>query len=169
MIADRGAAVAALVKEVNATMLTLAPVSDTQFGSLVSLSAADFATAQNNIKAKTNPTLRQLEASALLYRLMGDQKYLIEAVRRGDELAAMSATGPTSYTNQDQVDRGIEMTLMICADMLWDSVNATGISGYASLAPYPLAGGSQYAYDSDLCRYARQSNTGNGAHGLYAL
>jgi hypothetical protein len=70
-----------------------------------------------------------VEAAALLYRLKQGEAiapaYLNEAIKRGDELAALSPTGPTSYANQDQATRTISLSLSKALDMLWNNLDST--------------------------------------------
>ncbi|MQA19995.1 heparinase II/III domain-containing protein [Rugamonas rivuli] len=131
MMAERGAAISALIREVTAGLtsppapapqnLTAVPaVSD---GMLLS-SASTTPQVVALLPAKVNPVLRQLEASALLYRLMGDPKYLAEAIARGDQAAALDPSAITSYTSQDQVTRSIDVSLLRAVDMLWDNLDA---------------------------------------------
>lgn len=63
--------------------------------------------------------IRQMEAAALLFRLTQERRYLDEAIVRGDQLAALSPDGPSSYKAQDQVARMIALVLAKGADFLW--------------------------------------------------
>lgn len=86
-------------------------------------------TAANNaqnaqIRTAINVNGRQLEAAALLYRLTDDVRFLNEALSRGDQMAALSPTGPTSYVNQDQGCRVIALSLLRALDSLGANVSA---------------------------------------------
>jgi hypothetical protein len=54
----------------------------------------------------------------VMWRLKGEQMYLAEALRMGDQLAALDPKGPTSFVNQDQATREIAMALAKGADVL---------------------------------------------------
>jgi hypothetical protein len=102
---------------------------------------------------------RQLNAAALLYRLTGEQKYLDEALRRADAFANLSATGPTSYLNQDQGTRIIALGLAKTVDLLIGALDATRRARYLAIIDVrmtdmynDLAGNNgrmdQYPFDS---------------------
>src|SRR5262249_9363221 len=105
MVTERGDAVRRLIETVQ-SRLTMAPVldSDWPLGNTGTMTTA-LSDQNNDIRNRINRTGWQVEAAALLYRLkVGDSTaptYLAEALKRGDELAALSPTGPTSYANQD--------------------------------------------------------------------
>jgi hypothetical protein len=80
---------------------------------------------QNNIRSKINEASRQLKAAAMMYRLKGEAVYLTEALRKGDQLASLSPTGPTSYANQDQATREISLALITAVDTLANNLDAT--------------------------------------------
>ncbi|HEU4374017.1 MAG TPA: DUF4962 domain-containing protein, partial [Telluria sp.] len=73
---------------------------------------------QTDIRNRVNEASRELQAAAVMWRLKGDAMYLTEALRKGDQLAALSPTGPTSYANQDQATREIAIALAKGADLL---------------------------------------------------
>ncbi|HEY1044233.1 MAG TPA: DUF4962 domain-containing protein [Telluria sp.] len=112
-----------------------------------------------DIRQRVFATGRQLEQAALLYRLTLDKKYLAEAVMRGDQLAALSPTGPTSYKYQDQATRQIALSLLKGADMLyydmdpakrqywWDRVKVRGEELYQAMKNAPNSI-DQYPFDS---------------------
>lgn len=127
MMAERGAAISSLIREVTAGMTgtptTAVPaVSDSMLMNNASVATPQIVAA---LPAKVNPLLRQLEASALLYRLMGDTKYLNEAILRGDQAAALDPNAVTSYASQDQVTRSIDVSLVRALDMLWANIDTT--------------------------------------------
>jgi hypothetical protein len=75
--------------------------------------------AQNaDIRKHVNIVGRQLEAASLLYRLTGDSRFLDEAFTRGDQLAKLNPSGPTSNLAQDQGNRQIALSLMKAFDFL---------------------------------------------------
>ncbi|MEO7495224.1 MAG: DUF4962 domain-containing protein, partial [Massilia sp.] len=80
---------------------------------------------QTDIRNRVNEASRQLEAAALMYRLKGETVYLDEAIRRGDQLAALNPNGPTSYDNQDQATRQIALSLIKAVDFLYAKLDAT--------------------------------------------
>ncbi|HEU4852389.1 MAG TPA: heparinase II/III family protein [Telluria sp.] len=126
MSAERGSALTSLKNEVNSNIVNLRAVSDSLWP-LVSGGATTAAiSAQNSdIRNKINKHTRQVEAASLLYRLTADPKYLAEARKRGDELASLSPTGPTSYANQDQATRAIALSLTKSIDLLSREIDAT--------------------------------------------
>ncbi|ALK96307.1 heparinase [Massilia sp. WF1] len=85
---------------------------------------AAMAAQQRDVAHRTDEASRQLEAAALLWRLKKDPVYLKEAFRRGDQLAALSASGATSYTNQDQATRQIALSLLKAVDLLAGDLDA---------------------------------------------
>jgi hypothetical protein len=85
---------------------------------------ASMADQQTDVRQRINEASRQLEAAAMMYRLKGESWYLDEAIKRGDQLAALDPNGPTSYVNQDQATRQISLTLVKAVDMLAASIDA---------------------------------------------
>ncbi|MDL2354321.1 MAG: heparinase II/III family protein [Pseudomonadota bacterium] len=79
---------------------------------------------QADIRARINEASRQLQAAAVMWRLKGDPLFLTEALRKGDQLAALSPSGPTSFVNQDQGTREIAMALSKGADVLAGDLDA---------------------------------------------
>ena len=73
---------------------------------------------QTDIRNRINEASRELQAAAVMWRLKGDPMFLTEALRKGDQLASLSPTGPTSFANQDQATREIAMALAKGADVL---------------------------------------------------
>ncbi|HYE38931.1 MAG TPA: DUF4962 domain-containing protein, partial [Ramlibacter sp.] len=125
MSAERGKALAALKNEVNWNIANVKSVADSQWP-LVSggATSAALAAQASDIRTRVNKLGRQLEAASLLYRLTLDRKYLDEAIRRGDELAALNPNGPTSYANQDQATRVIALSLIKSIDMLYKELTS---------------------------------------------
>jgi hypothetical protein len=80
---------------------------------------------QTDIRNRINEASRELQAAAVMWRLKGDPLYLAEALRKGDQLAALDPTGPTSYQNQDQATREIALALAKGADLLAGDLDAT--------------------------------------------
>lgn len=127
MSAERSKSLSALKSEVDYKITTLAALSDslwpltgTNGGTSATLAAQ-----ASDIRSKINTAGRQLESAALLYRLTLDPKYLNEALARGDQLASLSPTGPTSYANQDQATRVICLSTIKAYDLLAREIDAT--------------------------------------------
>ncbi|MCE3605705.1 heparinase II/III family protein [Massilia sp. P8910] len=80
------------------------------------------------IRNTITPLARQLESAALLWRLHATDKpdiidlNLEEAIRRGNQLAALHPDGPTSYREQDQATRVIALSLIKAIDLLGPAV-----------------------------------------------
>lgn len=159
MIAERGAAYKALINDVVWNM-SKAPVLDSNWPlTATSSNTAAYAAQLSDIRNRINNTGHQLEAAALLYRLSNDATHLNEAIKRGDELAALALEGPTSYKNQDQGSRVISLSLSKAYDYLWNSLDASRRAKWMSVVAYrtaqmytDLAGGNgrldQYPFDS---------------------
>lgn len=129
MVTERGDQVRRLIETVQSRM-TMAPVKDSDWPLISSGTMTTALSNQNSdIRNRINRTSHQVEAAALLYRLKQGEAiataYLNEAIKRGDELAALSPTGPTSYANQDQATRTIALSLSKALDMLWNNLDAT--------------------------------------------
>jgi hypothetical protein len=86
---------------------------------------AAMASQQTDIRQRINEASRQLEASVVMYRMKRDPMFLAEALRRGDQLAALNPKGPTSYANQDQATRQIAVSLIKSVDILAGDLDAT--------------------------------------------
>jgi hypothetical protein len=102
-----------MINEVKLQMTALPNLADSRWPIVITspLSAA-MASQQTDIRQRINEASRQLEAAAVLWRMKKDPMFLTEALKRGDQMAALTATGPTSYANQDQADRQIAMSLI---------------------------------------------------------
>lgn len=129
MVTERGDQVRRLIETVQSRM-TMAPVKDSDWPLVSSGTMTTALSNQNSdIRNRINRTSHQVEAAALLYRLKQGEAiataYLNEAIKRGDELAALSPTGPTSYANQDQATRTISLSLSKALDMLWNNLDST--------------------------------------------
>ncbi|WP_256082187.1 DUF4962 domain-containing protein, partial [Massilia sp. YIM B04103] len=125
MKAERGNALQGLSNEVLLQTGKLALSKDANWGLTASQPAtAAFVQQQTSVRTQINLSGRQLEAAALLYRLTGDVRFLAEALRRGDELAALDPFGPTSYINQDQATRVIALSLSKALDYLGAALDA---------------------------------------------
>jgi len=129
MVAERGDQVRRLVETVE-SRLALASVKDSDWPLINSGTMTTALSNQNaDIRNRVNRMGHQVEAASLLYRLkVGDAKapvYLAEALKRGDELANLNPSGPTSYANQDQATRTIALSLSKALDMLWASLDST--------------------------------------------
>ena len=126
MRTERGQYMTWMINEVTRLMTELTPVSDANWPLRTGLVQSAENAAQNSlVRSQVNKTTRQLEATSLLYRLTKEQRYLTEALRRGDELAALDPAGPTAYVNQDQATRQITTALMKSIDMLAGDLDAT--------------------------------------------
>ncbi|HEX8615375.1 MAG TPA: heparinase II/III family protein [Telluria sp.] len=74
---------------------------------------------------------RQLEVAALLWRVRSTDTAAVaaanraEAIKRGNELAALDPEGPTSYVNQDQATRVIALNLIKAVDLLGADLDDT--------------------------------------------
>lgn len=80
---------------------------------------------QSDVRRRINESSRQLEAAAFMWRLKKDPVFLNEALKRGDQLAGLNPSGPTSFTNQDQATRQIAASLIKAVDMLAGDLDAT--------------------------------------------
>lgn len=127
MRADRQQALTGLTNEVNYYMSSLKTVADSEWPLPPSkIRTAALVAQQSNIMQRVNPNARQLEGAATLYRLTGQQAYLDEAIRRGDQFAALDVNGPTSFANQDMGSRVIAQSLMKTIDMLAGALVVNG-------------------------------------------
>ncbi|HEY0586136.1 MAG TPA: heparinase II/III family protein [Pseudoduganella sp.] len=129
MVTERGDQVRRLIETVQSRM-SMAPVKDSDWPLVSSGTMTTALSNQNSdIRNRINRTSHQVEAAALLYRLKQGEAiataYLNEALKRGDELAALSPTGPTSYASQDQATRTIALSLSKALDMLWNNLDST--------------------------------------------
>lgn len=167
MVAERGAAVKVLTQDV-VRRFTLPPLRDANWPlTPTTATTAAYVAQTAEIRNKVSIMTYQLESAALLYRLVPEQRYLDEAIRRGDELASLSPSGPTSFVNQDQGTRMIALSLAKAADLLWgkvdntrrvrwlESVRLRGLDMYADLAgnngrldqfPYDSHGGNNLGF-----------------------
>jgi hypothetical protein len=114
-----------LTSEVKAQMTALPDLSDSRWPIAIQapLTAA-MAAQQTDVRSRINEATRQLEAAALLWRAKKDPVFLNEAFKRGDQLAALNTSGPTSYANQDQATRQIALTLIKTVDFLVGDLDA---------------------------------------------
>jgi hypothetical protein len=118
--------VSRLINEVKLQMTALPDLSDARWPISISVPlTAQMASQQTDVRNRINEASRQLEAAALLWRLKKDPMYLNEAEKRGDQLAALDPTGPTSYANQDQATRQIALELLKGIDLLAGDLDAT--------------------------------------------
>jgi hypothetical protein len=86
---------------------------------------AAMASQQTDIRQRINEASRELEAAAVMWRYKRDPMFLNEAFKRGDQLAALNPSGPTSYVNQDQATRQISLSLIKAVDILAGDLDAT--------------------------------------------
>ena len=119
MKAERSVALSRLSNDVLRIADSEPPIVDAKWplNTIGVMSAAN--DAQNSdIRKHVNIVGRQLEAASLLYRLTADSRFLDEALTRGNQLAKLSPSGPTSYAAQDQASRQIALSLMKAIDLL---------------------------------------------------
>lgn len=120
---------------------------------------AAMAAQQTDVRNRIDEASRQLEASSMMWRLKKDPIYFNEAIRRGDQLASLSPTGPTSYTNQDQATRQIALGLLKAIDFLAGDLDAPRKARWLNIVKVrtteiynDLSGGNgrldQYPFDS---------------------
>ncbi|UVW29933.1 heparinase II/III family protein [Massilia sp. H6] len=114
-----------LGNEVKSQVTAVPALSDSRWSVLISspLTAA-MAAQQTDVRQRINEATRQLEAAALMYRIKGEAIFLAEALKRGDQLAALDPNGPTSYVNQDQATRQIAWGLIKGIDLLGSALDA---------------------------------------------
>jgi hypothetical protein len=114
-----------LVNEVKLQTGAMPDLNDARWPIVIAspLTAA-MAAQQTEIAHRIDEASRQLEAAAILWRLKKDPVYLKEAFKRGDQMAALSPQGPTSYANQDQATRQIALSLVKAVDLLEGSLDA---------------------------------------------
>jgi hypothetical protein len=114
-----------LTNEVKLQMGALPDLSDARWPiAIASPLTAQMASQQTDVRNKINEATRQMEAAALLWRLRKEQVYLNEAIKRGDQLASLTPSGPTSYANQDQATRQIALSLIKTIDLLPGDLDA---------------------------------------------
>jgi hypothetical protein len=115
-----------LINEVKLQMGALPDLLDARWPVAISspLTAA-MASQQTDVRNRINEASRQLEAAALLWIAKKDPIYLNEALKRGDQMAALNTSGPTSYANQDQATRQIALSLVKAVDLLSGDLDAT--------------------------------------------
>jgi hypothetical protein len=105
--------------EVKAQILAMPALSDARWSlAIAGAMTAAMNAQQTDIRNRINEASRQLQAAAVMWHLKKEQLYLNEALRMGDQLAALSPTGPTSYANQDQATREIALGLAKALDVL---------------------------------------------------
>lgn len=117
MIAERGATYKRLVDDVVGHTPAKA-LSDADWPLLTTVSSPALDAQNTDIRNRINLIGHQAQAAALLYRLSGNKIYLTEALTRGDQLAALSPNGATSYVYQDQATREIALALAKTVDLL---------------------------------------------------
>ena len=143
MVAERGVAYNALTSDVIGHM-PLASVKDSDWTVPYSNPMTAAYVAQlGDIRNRINNTGHQLEAAALLYRLTNNVTYLNEAIKRGDDFAALAPDGVTSYINQDQATRVICLSLSKAVDYLWNNLDPTRRAAWTNIVAYRT--GQMYA------------------------
>ena len=123
---DLGPYVSRMTNEIKLQINALPALSDSRWPIVIAtpLTAA-MAQQQTDIRQRINEASRQLEASAVMWRMKRDPLFLTEALRKGDQLAALDTSGPTSYVNQDQATRQISVSLIKAVDILAGDLDAT--------------------------------------------
>jgi len=114
-----------LSNEIRTQITVLPDLSDARWpvAILTPLTAA-MASQQTDVRTRINEATRQLEAAALLWRAKKEPAFLNEALKRGDQLAALNPAGPTSYASQDQATRQIALSLIKAVDFLAGDLDA---------------------------------------------
>lgn len=108
-----------MTNEIKLQITALPQLSDARWQLAIAAPlTADMNAQQADIRNRVNEASRELQAAAVMWRLKGDPMYLAEALRKGDQLAALNPAGPTSYANQDQATREIAIALAKGADVL---------------------------------------------------
>ncbi|QBE67103.1 DUF4962 domain-containing protein [Pseudoduganella lutea] len=125
LVNARGTALALLKKDTLAQATTFVLANDASWPVTSTTPSAARQLYINDITRVIGQNVRQLEASALLFRLTGEAVYLNEALRRGDALAALNPSGMTSYVNHDIATRSIMVSLAKGADILNGDLDAT--------------------------------------------
>ena len=117
--------VSRMMNEIKLQINAVPALSDARWPIVISspLTAA-MASQQTDIRQRINEASRQLEAAAVMWRMKGDRLFLDEALRRGDQMAALDPKGPTSYANQDQATRQISVSLIKAVDILAADLDA---------------------------------------------
>ncbi|MCU6498878.1 heparinase II/III family protein [Rugamonas sp. A1-17] len=125
MATARGPALAALTDKVRRRKTSVPVYTDADWPLLVSGGALTAATATQGAQLRWAmlDLTNQMEGAALLYRITGAPEFLTEAQVRGDQLAALSPYGPTSYKNADLETRRIAMALLKGVDFLGADIN----------------------------------------------
>ncbi|MFL6673954.1 MAG: heparinase II/III family protein [Massilia sp.] len=115
-----------MTNEIKLQMTALPDLSDARWPIVITtpLTAAMNAQ-QTDIRQRINEASRQLEAAAVMWRYKRDPMFLNEAFKRGDQMAALTPSGPTSYANQDQATRQISLSLIKAVDILAGDLDAT--------------------------------------------
>jgi len=115
-----------LSNEVKLQMGALPDLSDARWPiSITAPLTAQMSAQQTDVRNRINEATRQLEAAALVWRIKRDPVFLNEAIKRGDQLAALNPSGPTSYANQDQATRQIALSLIKAIDLLPGDLDGT--------------------------------------------
>jgi hypothetical protein len=123
--AERGAALTALQNSVLIRAGQIPVYTDANWPLVTSGALTAAANTQlSSIRWAMMDVTRQVEASSLLWRVTGNRTFLAEAIKRGNQLVALSPTGPTSYASSDQACRMIALTLAKAFDFLAQDLDA---------------------------------------------
>ncbi|HXA46719.1 MAG TPA: DUF4962 domain-containing protein, partial [Burkholderiaceae bacterium] len=119
MKAERSVALTRLSNDVLRIAGSEPPIVDTTWShNTVGVMSSANDAQNSDIRKHVNIVGRQLEAASLLYQLTADSRFLDEAFTRGNQLAKLNPSGPTSYAAQDQANRQIALSLMKAVDFL---------------------------------------------------
>lgn len=118
--------VSRMTNEIKLQINALPTLNDSRWPIVITspLTAA-MASQQTDIRQRINEASRQLEAAAVMWRMKRDPLFLNEALRKGDEMAGLNPSGPTSYANQDQATRQISVSLIKAIDILGSDLDST--------------------------------------------
>lgn len=125
MVTKRGPALTKLTSDVTTQITTVELPNDSQWPVTSSTPSAARTAYINQISISVGKNVRQLESAALMWRLTNESKYLTEALRRGDALAALNPNGMTSFANHDVAARQIMLSLVKSLDLLDGDIDTT--------------------------------------------
>lgn len=120
----RGTALSTLTNDTLMGVNSFPLASDSLWPATSTTPSAALTSYINSITKIVRQNWRQLESAALLYRFTGEQRYLTEALRRGDALAALDPSGMTSYSVHDVAHRAIMLSLAKAVDILHADLDA---------------------------------------------
>ncbi|MGK5036639.1 DUF4962 domain-containing protein [Janthinobacterium sp. LB3P118] len=176
MITARGPALTRLSSYVSSQIVgqqyALAAPSDAKWPLTSTLPSATRTLYINQISQSVGDVGNQTLGAAVLYRITGESKYLQEALTRGDQLAALSPAGMTSYVNHDIGSNNITMALAKTADLLYAELAKDGARKARWMASINARFGALYAdlsSDDGRLDYQPYDSHGTEARGFLAL